>query len=126
MKRSYENSLRCKFDGSAISSDKSILQHLNVYHKYNVPASALLDINLAKQFFQTKEEYHRTQKQIKELNKALKPLDADKLFSDTVHFYVDKKKYTLEQANEIAAKIVEREKAKRIGNRQPSTGGLLV
>lgn len=46
-------------------------------------------------------------------NKPLKEFDTDKVFRDTVKFYVDKKDYTLEQAEEIAKAVVNREKQRR-------------
>jgi len=39
--------------------------------------------------------------------KKSKKFDADKVFAETVKFYMDKKGYTKDQANDIARKVVE-------------------
>jgi len=43
-----------------------------------------------------------------------KPFDASKLYNQIVHYYIDKKKYTKEKANEIAERVVKREHSRRI------------
>jgi hypothetical protein len=37
-----------------------------------------------------------------------KPFDANKLYNQIVHYYIDKKKYSKEKANEIAERVVNR------------------
>ncbi|MEO9277391.1 MAG: hypothetical protein ABI340_06405 [Nitrososphaera sp.] len=39
--------------------------------------------------------------------------DANELYNRVVHYYIDKKGYPKEQANQIARKVVEREKTRR-------------
>ena len=43
-----------------------------------------------------------------------KPFDTNKLYNQIVHYYIDKKKYSKEKANEIAERVVNREKKRRI------------
>ena len=43
-----------------------------------------------------------------------KPFDANKLYNQIVHYYIDKKGLTKEQANEIAERVVKRERKRRI------------
>jgi hypothetical protein len=43
-----------------------------------------------------------------------KPFDANKLYNQIVHYYIDKKKYSKEKANEIAERVVNREKKRHI------------
>lgn len=38
----------------------------------------------------------------------------DKLYSKIVHFYIDKKNYSKEQANSIAQRIIQREIKRRV------------
>ena len=45
------------------------------------------------------------------LEKQFKP---DVLYNRVVHFYIDKKGYTKEQANDIAQRVVKREAQRRI------------
>ncbi len=45
------------------------------------------------------------------LEKQFKP---DMLYNRVVHFYIDKKGYTKDQANEIAQKVVQKESQRRI------------
>lgn len=125
MKRSYETALRCKFDGTAVSTDEGVLGHLKSYHRTQVPALALTDVAYAKSFYQTKEEYKKSQDEKKKANQVLKPLNIDKLYNDTVHFYMDKKGYNQEDANRFAQSVVNREIAKRFP-KAPSGGGLLA
>lgn len=49
-----------------------------------------------------------------EKNKKLKDFDPDKTYEDIVRFYMDKKGYSKEQANEIAQKVVVEQKQKRL------------
>ncbi|MBL4817970.1 MAG: hypothetical protein JKY15_01885 [Deltaproteobacteria bacterium] len=44
---------------------------------------------------------------------TLKEFDRDATYSKVVHFYIDEKKYTKEQAHEIAVRIVTRETERR-------------
>lgn len=37
-----------------------------------------------------------------------RPFNAEKLYNDVVHFYIDKKRYSAEQANRIAQIVVTR------------------
>lgn len=53
-----------------------------------------------------------------------KEFNQDKLYSSVVHFYVDKKGYSLEKANQIAQKVVKRETAKRTC-KNPNCGHML-
>ena len=39
-----------------------------------------------------------------------KPFDASKLYNQIVHYYIDKKGLTKEQANDIAERVVKRER----------------
>ncbi|RMW33609.1 MAG: hypothetical protein EA439_03030 [Nitrosopumilus sp.] len=43
-----------------------------------------------------------------------KQFDADVLYNRIVHFYMDKKGYTKEKANEIAQSVVQKEAQRRI------------
>ncbi len=43
-----------------------------------------------------------------------KTFDANKLYNQIVHYYIDKKGLTKEQANEIAERVVKRERKRRI------------
>lgn len=43
----------------------------------------------------------------------LKEFDADETFSKVSRYYVDKKGYTVEQANEVAKAVVQREMERR-------------
>ena len=43
-----------------------------------------------------------------------KQFDADVLYNRIVHFYIDKKGYTKEKANEIAQLVVQKEAQRRI------------
>lgn len=43
-----------------------------------------------------------------------KEFDAELLYNKVVHYYIDKKKYSREQANEIAQAVVKRERQRRI------------
>ena len=43
-----------------------------------------------------------------------KPFDASKLYNQIVHLYIDKKGLTKEQANDIAERVVKRERKRRI------------
>jgi len=43
-----------------------------------------------------------------------KAFDSDMLYNKIIHYYVDKKNYTKEQANSIAQNIIQREIARRI------------
>ena len=47
------------------------------------------------------------------LKPKLKTFDADKMYSDIVHYYVDKKGYALEKAEEIAKQKIQEQKALR-------------
>lgn len=40
--------------------------------------------------------------------------DPNELYNRVVHYYIDKKGYSKEQANQIAQKVVEKEKSRRI------------
>jgi hypothetical protein len=46
--------------------------------------------------------------------KLEKTFDPDLLYNHIVHYYVDKKGYNKEQANEIAQKIITKESQRRI------------
>ena len=43
-----------------------------------------------------------------------KQFSPDVLYNRVVHFYIDKKGYTKDQANEIAQKVVQKESQRRI------------
>ena len=43
-----------------------------------------------------------------------KEFDSELLYNKIVHFYIDKKGYTKEQANEIAQRVIRRETERRI------------
>ena len=43
-----------------------------------------------------------------------KPFNPDLLYNRVVHFYIDKKGYTKDQANQIAQSVVKRESQRRI------------
>ena len=47
-----------------------------------------------------------------------KQLDASLLYNKVVHFYIDKKGYSKEKANEIAQLVVQREAQRRICKNQ--------
>lgn len=96
-----------------VKTEQGMLNHLQKYHNTSVPAIALSDLHYARQYFQTRNELKNTTKQNRILRKALKPLNEDKLYHDTVHYYMDKKGYTLDQANHIAQKVVQRERDRR-------------
>lgn len=115
------NPLRCSFDGIVIRTEEGFTNHLAKYHRHQVPAVALNDLAYARQFFKTPEEY----KAIKKKAALLKPLNTDKLYNDTLKFYMDKKNYPKEKANEIAQAVVQREIAKRQEASKPSGGGLI-
>ncbi len=53
--------------------------------------------------------------------KELKPLDVDKTYAQIVKYYVDKKGYTVEKANGLAQRVVEREQARRVNQTVPET-----
>lgn len=71
----------------------------------------------------TKGRYDAFQECFLKLTEAPKPknepkskdFDVDKTFEDIVKYYVDKKGYTIEHANEIAQKVVAEQKQKRLG-----------
>ena len=50
-----------------------------------------------------------------------KPFDANKLYNQIVHYYIDKKGLAKEQANDIAERVVKRERERRICQ-NPSCG----
>ena len=43
-----------------------------------------------------------------------KSFNPDKLYNRVVHYYIDKKRYTKEKANEIAQRVVKRELSRRV------------
>lgn len=47
------------------------------------------------------------------LSKVLKSFDADETYKRVVTYYIDKKGYTKEQADEVARSVIQREKARR-------------
>ena len=47
-----------------------------------------------------------------------KQFDANLLYNKIVHFYIDKKGYTKEKANEIAQSVVQKEAQRRICKNQ--------
>ena len=53
-------------------------------------------------------------KDVKDHIEKLKEFDPDKIYEEIVRFYIDKKGYTKEHANEIAQKIVQDQKQKRL------------
>lgn len=46
-------------------------------------------------------------------SKVLKPFDKDETFKKVLKFYIDEKGYTLQQANDVAKAVVEREMQRR-------------
>lgn len=46
-------------------------------------------------------------------SKVLKEFDADATYKQIVHYYIDKKNYTPDQAHEVAKTVVEREQQRR-------------
>lgn len=57
----------------------------------------------------TWEQIVNLYKECKNKRAAAKPFDYDKVYMSTVKFYIEKKKYGLEQANEIAEKVVKKQ-----------------
>ena len=59
----------------------------------------------------TYQEIINLYKECKDQRKKDKPFDYDKVYKSMVIFYIEKKKYSKEQANEIAEKVVKKQQA---------------
>lgn len=107
MKASNQNSRHCEFDGLLVSQ-AGWVKHINKYHSEK-PGKTLTSWTEAAKYFMTKEEWQRKRK----LEKLNKPVDYENLYRELVHYYIDKRGFTMQQANDKAQEIILEQKAER-------------